>query len=225
MKELTKEIIYDFLSYFLNDETDGIWAATDLDSFSFNSNNLGSEGVIGKIGKYEYEVLIGSTKLCFILNGYNKVIKLPLTGAYEYCYEDESSCEDGEYEIYLDSIPNTLELERRIYKMADNNLKKILLPVQYVGKFKSFPVYVQDVAINCDCLNISFPKEVWSRAKELSYSIKYAWYPVKFLAQIINQTKGNPEKFLDSLSWIHDIHADNVGFTFTGKPVIIDYAE
>lgn len=225
MKELTKEIIYDFLSYFLNDETDGIWAATDLDSFSFNSNSLGSEGVIGKIGKYKYEVLIGSTKICFILNGYDKVIKLPLTGAYEYYYEDEFSYEDGEYEICLDSIPNTLELEMEIYKAADSNLKKILLPVQYIGKFKNFPIYIQDVAINCDCLNISFSKEVLLKAEELSCNVRYAWYPIKFLAQIINQTKGKPENFLNSISWIHDIHANNVGFTFTGKPVIIDYAE
>ena len=47
MKKLTDKIIFDFLNCLFTDDMDGIWIDTDGESFSFCSENLGSEELSG----------------------------------------------------------------------------------------------------------------------------------------------------------------------------------
>ena len=96
MKKLTDEIIIDFLTRLFPDDIDGIWAESNTESFSFNSDNLGSEDLYGSINGIEYEVQMGASKICFILEDYDCVIKMPLSGIYNVYWDDISY-----YQMYL----------------------------------------------------------------------------------------------------------------------------
>ena len=109
MKKLTDKIIFDFLNCLFTDDMDGIWIDTDGESFSFCSERLGSEELSGTAMGIDYKVAMGATKICFILDDYDAVIKMPVTGTYATYYNDEIGIDYCE--IIEDNDMDDIEVE------------------------------------------------------------------------------------------------------------------
>ena len=124
MKKLTDEIIIDFLTRLFPDDIDGIWAESNTESFSFNSDNLGSEDLCGSINGIEYEVQMGASKICFILEDYDCVIKMPLSGIYNVYWDDEYG--EDKFEIVEDLQTDDIDTEIDRYRTASKDLQNFL---------------------------------------------------------------------------------------------------
>ena len=233
MKKLTDEIVIDFLTRLFPDDIDGIWADSNTESFSFNSENLGTEELWGSINGIEYGVQMGAFKICFILEGYDCVIKMPLTGRYDVYWDDE--CGEDRFEIIedidIDDIDDIgIEVDR--YRTASKTLKNFLLPNVFVGVVKDIPVYKQE-AVKGTYTEIMSERV---RSKKTLVEEKYEKiateyrsnglgleFPIPFLGDII-KTHKNPEKILQDTQKLTDLHYANIGYTFSGKAVCFDYA-
>ena len=230
MKKLTDEIIIDFLTRLFPDDIDGIWADSDSESFSFNSENLGSEELHGLVNGIEYEVQMGASKICFILKDYDCVIKMPLTGIYEAYWDDE--CGEDRFEIVEDLDSDEIDAEIDRYYTASEALKNFLLPNTFVGVVKSIPVYKQeavkstyDMAVVERMTSKTTPSEEKYEkiAKEYRSDGLGLEFPIPFLSDII-KTHKDYEEILQGTQNLVDLHYANIGYTFGGKAVCFDYA-
>ena len=230
MKKLTDEIIIDFLTRLFPDDIDGIWADSDSESFSFNSENLGSEELRGLVNGIEYEVQMGASKICFILKDYDCVIKMPLTGRYDAYWDDE--CGENKFEIVEDIDSDDIDAEIDRYYTASEALKNFLLPNTFVGVVKSIPVYKQEAVKSTYAMAIverMASKKTPSEEKYEKIAKEYRSdglgleFPIPFLSDIIKTHKDYKE-ILQGTQNLVDLHYANIGYTFGGKAVCFDYA-
>lgn len=230
MKKLTDEIIIDFLTRLFPDDIDGIWADSDSESFSFNSENLGSEELRGLVNGIEYEVQMGASKICFILKDYDCVIKMPLTGRYDAYWDDE--CGENKFEIVEDIDADDIDTEIDRYYTASEALKNFLLPNTFVGVVKSIPVYKQEAVKSTYAMAIAermTSKKTPSEEKYEKIAKEYRSdglgleFPIPFLSDII-KTHKDYEEILQGTQNLVDLHYANIGYTFGGKAVCFDYA-
>lgn len=230
MKKLTDEIVIDFLTRLFPDDIDGIWADSNTESFSFNSKNLGSEELWGMVNGIEYEVQMGAFKICFILEGYDSVIKMPLTGRYDTHWDDE--CGEDRFEIVEDLDTDDIDAEIDRYRTASKALKNFLLPNTFVGVIKNIRVYKQDAVkstYGMAILERMASKKTPSEEKYEKIAKEYRSdglgleFPIPFLSDII-KTHKNPEEVLQDTQKLTDLHYANIGYTFSGKAVCFDYA-
>lgn len=230
MKKLTDEIIIDFLTRLFPDDIDGIWADSDSESFSFNSENLGSEELCGLVNGIEYEVQMGASKICFILKDYDCVIKMPLTGRYDAYWDDE--CGENKFEIVEDIDTDDIDTEIDRYYTASEALKNFLLPNTFVGVVKSIPVYKQEAVKSTYAMVIverMTSKKTPSEEKYEKIAKEYRSdglgleFPIPFLSDII-KTHKDYEEILQGTQNLVDLHYANIGYTFGGKAVCFDYA-
>ena len=230
MKKLTDEIIIDFLTHLFPDDIDGIWADSDSESFSFNSENLGSEDLWGSVNGIEYEVQMGASKICFILKDYDCVIKMPLTGRYDAYWDDE--CGENKFEIVEDIDADDIDAEIDRYYTASEALKNFLLPNTFVGVVKSIPVYKQEAVKSTYAMAIverMTSKKTPSEEKYEKIAKEYRSdglgleFPIPFLSDII-KTHKDYEEILQGTQNLVDLHYANIGYTFGGKAVCFDYA-
>lgn len=230
MKKLTDEIIIDFLTRLFPDDIDGIWAESNTESFSFNSDNLGSEDLCGSINGIEYEVQMGASKICFILEDYDCVIKMPLSGIYNVYWDDEYG--EDKFEIVEDLQTDDIDTEIDRYRTASKDLQNFLLPNVFVGVVKDIPVYKQE-AVKGTYNKIIFErvksKKTPAEEKYEKIATEYRSnglgleFPIPFLSDII-KTHKNPKKVLQDTQQFTDLHYGNIGYTFSGKAVCFDYA-
>lgn len=230
MKKLTDEIIIDFLTRLFPDDIDGIWAESNTESFSFNSDNLGSEDLYGSINGIEYEVQMGASKICFILEDYDCVIKMPLSGIYNVYWDDEYG--EDKFEIVEDLQTDDIDEEIDRYRTASKDLQNFLLPNVFVGVVKDIPVYKQE-AVKGTYNKIIFErvksKKTPAEEKYEKIATEYRSnglgleFPIPFLSDII-KTHKNPKKVLQDTQQFTDLHYGNIGYTFSGKAVCFDYA-
>lgn len=230
MKKLTDEIIINFLTNLFPDDIDGIWAESDTESFSFNSDNLGSEDLWGSINGIEYEVQMGASKICFILEDYDCVIKMPLSGIYDIYWDDEYG--EDKFEIVEDLQTDDIDTEIDRYRTASKDLQNFLLPNVFVGVVKDIPVYKQE-AVKGTYNKIIFErmksKKTLAEEKYEKIATEYRSnglgleFPIPFLSDII-KTHKNPKKVLQDTQQLTDLHYGNIGYTFSGKAVCFDYA-
>lgn len=228
MKKLTDKIIFDFLNCLFTDDMDGIWIDTDGESFSFCSENLGSEELSGTAMGIDYKVAMGATKICFILDDYDAVIKMPVTGTYATYYNDEIG-EDC-CEIIEDNDMDDIDTEIDRYRAASPAMKEFLLPNCFVGVVRDIPVYKQeavketfysfmtDNANNPKCKNDSFKLACEYRDEGIGIAL-----PLIFVSNII-ETQPLFKNILSEMVSITDIHNENIGYTYAGKAVCFDYA-
>ena len=230
MKKLTDEIIIDFLTRLFPDDIDGIWAESNTESFSFNSDNLGSEDLYGSINGIEYEVQMGASKICFILEDYDCVIKMPLSGIYNVYWDDEYG--EDKFEIVEDLQTDDIDAEIDRYRTASKDLQNFLLPNVFVGVVKDIPVYKQE-AVKGTYNKIIFErmksKKTPAEEKYEKIATEYRSnglgleFPIPFLSDII-KTHKNPKKVLQDTQQFTDLHYGNIGYTFSGKAVCFDYS-
>lgn len=228
MKKLTDKIIFDFLNCLFTDDMDGIWIDTDSESFSFCSECLGSEGLSGTAMGINYKVAMGSTKICFILEDYDAVIKMPVTGIYAINYDEE--IDEDRYEIIEYNDINDIDTEIDKYHTASPAMKEFLLPNIFVGVIRDIPVYRQEAVKDTF---FSFMMDDTNDSKFENDSLKLAYeyreegigtvLPVGFVSSII-ETQPLFKDILSEVISISDIHNENIGYTYAGKAVCFDYA-
>lgn len=230
MKKLTDEIIIDFLTNLFPDDIDGIWADSNTESFSFNSKYLGSEELWGSVNGIEYEVQMGASKICFILEDYDCVIKMPLSGIYDVYWDDEYG--EDKFEIVEDLQTDDIDTEIDRYRTASKDLQNFLLPNVFVGVVKDIPVYKQEAVkgtYNKIILERVKSKKTLAEEKYEKIATEYRSnglgleFPIPFLSDII-KTHKNPKKVLQDTQQLTDLHYGNIGYTFSGKAVCFDYA-
>lgn len=228
MKKLTDKIIFDFLNCLFTDDMDGIWIDTDGESFSFCSENLGSEELSGTAMGINYKVAMGSTKICFILDDYDAVIKMPVAGTYAINYDEE--IDEDRYEIIEYNDINDIDTEIDKYRTASPAMKEFLLPNIFVGVIRDIPVYRQEAVKDTF---FSFMMDDTNDSKFENDSLKLAHeyreegigitLPVGFVSSII-ETQPLFKNILSEAVSIVDIHNENIGYTYAGKAVCFDYA-
>lgn len=228
MKKLTDKIIFDFLNCLFTDDMDGIWIDTDGESFSFCSEYLGSEELSGTAMGINYKVAMGSTKICFILEDYDAVIKMPVTGIYAINYDEE--IDEDSYEIIEYNDINDIDTEIDKYRDASPAMKEFLLPNIFVGVIRDIPVYRQEAVKDTF---YSFMMDDTNDSKFENDSLKLAYeyreegigtvLPVGFVSSII-ETQPLFKDILSEVISISDIHNENIGYTYAGKAVCFDYA-
>ena len=228
MKKLTDKIIFDFLNCLFTDDMDGIWIDTDGESVSFCSERLGSEELSGTAMGIDYKVAMGATKICFILDDYDAVIKMPVTGTYATYYNEEIGIDCCE--IIEDNDMDDIETEIDKYRAASPAMKEFLLPNCFVGVVRDIPVYKQEAVKDTF---YSFMMDDTNDSKFENDSLKLAYeyreegigtaLPVGFVSSII-ETQPLFKDILSEVISISDIHNENIGYTYAGKAVCFDYA-
>jgi hypothetical protein len=228
MKKLTDKIIFDFLNCLFTDDMDGIWIDTDGESFSFCSEYLGSEELSGTAMGINYKVAMGATKICFILEDYDAVIKMPVTGTYVIYYDEET--DEDHYEIFEDNDINDIDTEIDKYRTASPAMKEFLLPNFFVGVIRDIPVYRQEAVKDTfysfmidDTNNSKFENDSLKLAYEYREEGIGTALPVGFVSSII-ETQPLFKNILSEVISISDIHNENIGYTYAGKAVCFDYA-
>ena len=228
MKKLTDKIIFDFLNCLFTDDMDGIWIDTDGESFSFCSEYLGSEELSGTAMGINYKVAMGATKICFILEDYDAVIKMPVTGIYAINYDEE--IDEDRYEIIEYNDINDIDTEIDKYRTASPAMKEFLLPNIFVGVIRDIPVYRQEAVKDTfysfmidDTNNSKFEKESLKLAYKYREEGIGTILPVGFVSSII-ETQPLFKNILSEVISISDIHNENIGYTYAGKAVCFDYA-
>lgn len=228
MKKLTDKIIFDFLNCLFTDDMDGIWIDTDGESFSFCSEYLGSEELSGTAMGINYKVAMGMTKICFILEDYDAVIKMPVTGIYAINYDEE--IDEDHYEIIEYNDINDIDTEIDKYRTASPAMKEFLLPNIFVGVIRDIPVYRQEAVKDTfysfmidDTNNSKFEKDSLKLAYEYREEGIGTILPVGFVSSII-ETQPLFKDILSEVISIADIHNENIGYTYAGKAVCFDYA-
>lgn len=172
---------------------------------------------------YDYE--IGATKLVFIPAGYNYVIKIPYNLA---CYEGDTFDFFGLPEEFTDYC----EYEVSLYNKAkENGWEQFFLPIEYVGKYKGIPIYIQQKAEAYRYSIIDYATEdskqaILTKRKEdknfLPLSLPFDW--VACCLDVLHSLEKvrNFFCFLENEKISRDLHKGNIGF-YKNKPVIIDY--
>lgn len=228
MKKLTDKIIFDFLNCLFTDDMDGIWIDTDGESFSFCSEHLGSEELSGTAMEIDYKVAMGATKICFILDDYDTVIKMPVTGTYATYYNEEIGIDCCE--IIEDNDMDDIDTEIDKYRAASPAMKEFLLPNCFVGVVRDIPVYKQEAVketfysfITDNANNPKYKDDSFKLACEYRDEGIGINLPLIFVSSII-ETQPLFKNILSEVVSITDIHNENIGYTYAGKAVCFDYA-
>lgn len=181
-----------------------------------------------------YNVHMGMTKLVIVPKKANYVIKIPFTGYYDYSYnEDTNDFED--YALgHERECSDCCDQEIALYEDATENLRKILLPVEFVGMIDGLNIYVQEkYKIDFDGYyygNDYNPSSSISARKKISTKISVETQTglsiafVEFLIQSygIKDTVSILEE-IEDLN-IYDLHGGNYGFARDNRCIIFDYA-
>ena len=238
MKELTKEIVYDFLNMFFYGEVDGIWAEDNCKSFCFDSKNLqpNMEEMEGTLCDIKYRVSIGTTKLCIFLEDYDKVIKLPLSGIYcdytyeyneENTYDAMTGLEEPHFEICEELYQNFIEEEIDLYNSLSDSAKRLLLPNIYIGNIYGIRIYLQEKVnaiyadVICDCnYHKTFDINV-IKSRKMDYGYVF---PRQFRIDIVDNYSDSENMLRELDTKVSDMHNYNIGYTAEKIPVCFDYA-
>jgi len=182
------------------------------------------------------DIRAGVSKLVIIPDKIDYVIKIPFNGQYKPVYDD------GMYYAYDDFVRfsqagvkfessewDYCETELEIYaKAKDYAVEELFDRTEFFMCVNHRPVYIQAKAISIEdwC---GEEKESSPEAKKNYCYCKpeHEYIPREWVEQAIDyyglDNVIRLKNFIDDYS-LKDFHSGNVGYTFEGKPVIIDYA-
>ena len=227
---------------------DAVAAVRDLipspdDEFGYNlDDDYGLEEMAGDFidalrhAHIRADVRAGVSKLVIIPDKIDYVIKIPFNGQYEAVYED------GFYTGYDDFIPfhragvkfdscewDYCETELEIYARArDYAVEGFFDRTEFFVCVNHRPIYIQEKATSMEdwC---GEEKESSPEAKNNYCYCKpeHEYIPRDWVEQAIDfyglDNVIRLKNFIDDYC-LRDFHAGNIGYTFEGKPIIIDYA-
>ena len=234
---MSEEFIQKFLLSFFENELSAIHINADPIDFDsiILSENDNKEIVINDEEEnffqgYKYCVKCGASKIVFIFEDFNEVIKIPFNGEYYHSYR-----KGNVVRTYYDGFDNYIEIENEIYQRSDRYLKEILLNNKFIFNFGNVPVYIQtkifqtfSERLHDKNFKLKDYKDALKQVDKLilknDNSLTVASLPDKrFLADILNYYED--AKFIIPEIDFDDMHNDNYGYLKNGKPVIFDFSE
>ena len=185
---------------------------------------------IGKIcDKYDFSYSTGISKLVIKPKDTDYVIKIPFSTYYD---EETDSFYSFHCYGYRGWGWNACEFEEELYSKAyDAKFEQFFLPIEFVGAYNNYPIYVQPkvnvIYESRDDFCYLKPTVKTNKILDDNYidtmsKLVEGWF------DIINQELGE-ERFSEFLHFLNkydissDLHEGNIGI-YQGKPVIIDYA-
>lgn len=196
------------------------------------------------IGEWGYDVInnhlpvpahynYGVSKLAFILEAYNWVVKIPFNGYYSASWDEEKNTysEDEEEFFSFQYAMNdwdycNTELEK--YKKAiEKGLSCFFAETKYLCKGKNdHPIYIQEkvIPINEDTLKRTPSK------KSLKFAKKQYYFNNEWLATAVDfYGMDKVVEFLDYINNIdpeisQDLHYGNYGYRLDGSPCLLDFS-
>lgn len=185
----------------------------------------------------------GITKCTLLFANYNKVIKIPYNGKYDYkAYEDaiaqdvgaDHTLEEFFYEFTgpenFDNIDrgwDYCELETMIYKLAEaEGLERYFAKEELIGWVGEYPIYEQLRVTPLESVEVTLDKEVKHSIRKKCESLKVQWLNPQWVQDFF-RVYGEEEyqrlcSFLDRFE-ITDLHMGNIGY-YHGKPILFDYS-
>lgn len=220
---------------------------SDCDDYFYDVvADVRSSGALGDKGDYWGNWFYGASKLVFDVNS-SKVIKIPFVGMHSWVEDYDEEAEEylgGEnvFEEFTGAANEenhwdycAVEVER--YAVAEEDgFAKFFAKTELYGRVADFhPVYVQE---KCICYDDGGYKSFPSSEASKKYSEKhYSWdakdfkgmrcLPDDWVGRAIDlYGVEEVEAFLIYLREmrISDLHIGNIGYTFDGRPVLIDYS-
>ena len=174
--------------------------------------------------KFTYE--LGSSKLCIIPREGGYVIKIPLSGTFNYSDTfspfsytkvDENGNESYEWDY--------CQIDTDVYAAACSKALDIYFAaVQCIGEINSYPIYVQPKVEIWTDFSLSLEAETFicNKTKELKAHIFCPSWMMYFYNLYGEEEYKRLFDFIESYP-IEDLHYLNVG-TIEGKPVLVDYS-
>lgn len=252
--------IFDMLEYILGSDADGIYLCDreieegdweDCPIFSTSNFSWEVSRDIWYNDNCHIEVKNGVSRIAFIPSDKDYVIKMRITGSYDYKDMADMYDEEGNYNEYYSLFPseelvmykhisedcNLMEEENALYEDANAALQEFLLPNIYIGEWNDMPVYIQKKifvsSLNASTVKIDLPSNNTSYSEiedELHRIIKgqpLVDIPSEFLYDML-KLKGEEitTRAYSDLAYlcISDLHRGNVGYTKDNKCYIFDYA-
>ena len=166
----------------------------------------------------------GVSKLVIFLNE-SEVIKIPLNGIFEYCYEYD------EYVFNPFHTEDYCAVEENIYYEAESEgIEEFFAKTEYVGQADCGTlIYKSERVLPYYCENtLEMRRKVPSNEAKDSANKVDTPLPFDWLVRAYDYY--GEEKVKHLISFIeehdlHDFHSDNVGFRKNGAPVILDYSD
>lgn len=243
--------IYEMLEAVLGNDADGIYACErendgDLDDCPIFSDTDFCWQVDNRV-RYNngyIDVKHGATRIVFIPNNKDYVIKMSITGYYDFDNIDIPNAYDiASYPEYLrmykllNSGCDLMFEENEIRDAACEELQSILLPNIYIGEWHQMSVYIQQKVAttfrDVRSSGISTPsesktrEEIYNSIDCLGDSFEESPLFAAFVYDLLEIEGTEQTKIIcDELYRldISDLHGNNVGYTTDGECVIFDYA-
>lgn len=231
---MSEEFIQSFLLFYFKIELSSIYIGVDSDDFpSIIINKNDKEIVINDCEEnyfdgHKFFIKCGASKIVFIFDDFDEVIKIPFSGEYYLIYE-QGEIIDTSY----NNFDNYIEIENKIYNDANEHLKHVLLKNNFIKKFGNINIYTQikifrtfqdcyfeerknysQFIDNIVCNFIS--ERIKAEDKENPLPDK------RFLADII-LNYGDADFIIPEIDF-KDLHKNNYGYLENGKPVIFDFS-
>lgn len=231
---MSEEFIQNFLSFYFKTEPNSIYINADPDDFpSIIINKNDKEIIINDYEEnyfngYKFFINCGATKIVFIFDDFDKVIKIPFNGEYYPVYEQ------GEIiGISYKNFDNYIEIENKIYDDANEHLKHILLKNNFIKKFGDINIYTQTKIFktfrNCDAeKRYSCEPFVDNIVRNFIFeriNAKDKENPLpdrRFLVDIV--LNYSDADFIIPEIDFKDMHKNNYGYLKNGMPVIFDFS-
>ena len=174
----------------------------------------------GEFEGVKFDSFFGCTKVVFLFEGWDIVIKIPFNGCY--CFDPDTG------EPVFNDIPNHIVIENQIYEDASDEMQEILLKNEYLFNYNDLEIYAQ-VAIEeteRERIHSALSQELLDKVQTARGSRPFSYqYPCDdFLAAVMLQHPDTYEDIFDELCNIGDMHNDNYGYLANGMAVIHDYA-
>lgn len=241
----SREEVLEIVREMLGENIEGIYIPSEefelgvSDAFPISNTDYGAWDIENTD---EVEVYRGATKIVFVPAHKDYAIKLNISGTY--LTEDE--CKDANYlypHIDRISTKDVLEEENVIFEDLSDELKELIFPNIYVGKYEEISVYIQkkikktyDEAIGAAWIRYSNEgkKRIESVHRALKRSTPFglnwaihAVLPEPFISDMIDfYGEEKVEYMLQHLvtSGIDDLNYSNFGYDINDKPCIFDIA-
>lgn len=224
--------IDDIMKYIKNFHLyNGVFTDKNVDDFIYQIDMSVEED-----NEYTYEM--GATKLVIIPKETDYVIKIPFNGYFDYCWnEEEENWEEDNTDEFISFYSaggewndNYCELEVDIYNSLPDEYKGLFLPIEQIGKFCDYPIYIQPKAKAIEgmldrkkyCSKESL-QTIKNNKQDLQTTLPEEW--LASCLEYFNNSIFELKCFIDYLEnndLYADLHRGNIGY-YNNKPVIIDY--
>ena len=172
----------------------------------------------------------GATKIVLFPRKKDFVVKIPFEGEIE----------NGDFLFFRGAAEpqgwNYCEVEKILFAKAEKeNFSQFFLQTEYIGDVHGYPIYIQEIGtileevkLNDYDLNLTESEKMRNSeirkmcSKRMIRCFNATWI-ADFIDYYTEETFFKLGNFLKE-NWISDLHSENIGYSITGAPVIIDYA-